>query len=168
MPSLYTQAVMEAYSSAPSGVSVVQTLEISSSAWASNQLLTNCGQDFSAFDENSVYKTFANTSFVIERQKKDDEGVVMFTVSLDNTSLEIKQLINQAYSTNEYPLITFRVFLSSDTTQPAEYPLQLKVISSDANLLTITLNCSNDDDINAQFPRPEYDYKASNFPGLVR
>lgn len=168
MPTLYTQAIAEAYAVAKTNAVVINTLEITHQAWAAPILITNTGSDFSAFDENNVYKTFINTGFDLGRTEKDDQGRVGITVQLDNTSRTIKTLIDQAIESNEYPIITFRVYLSSDITQPAEYPLVLRVESSTASLLTISLKCSNDDDINRQFPRQEFDYKAANFPGLVR
>lgn len=168
MTDLFTAAIKEAYATAKTGAVVIETIEISHSAWAANKLITNTGEEFSAFDENSVYKTFESSSFKVKRTSKDDQGRLIMTVDLDNTNLEIKTLVDLALTVNEYPVLTYRVFLSTDITQPAEYPLVLRVESMSATVTTASLQCTNEDDINLQFPRPDFDYKASNFPGLVR
>lgn len=168
MPSLFTQAIEEAYATAKTVAVVVYTIEINHSAWTSPVLITNYGNDFQAYDEGSVLKTFVNSSFKAKRTIKDDQGRVSMSIELDNTNLSVKQLIEQALEVNENPTLVFRVYLSTDITQPAEFPLNLIVESSSSNVMTVTLNCTNGDDINLQFPRPEFDYKAANFPGLVR
>lgn len=168
MSELLTQAIQEAYATAKTPSAIIYTVELTHSSWVDDLLITNCGEDFNAFDENGIYKTWVNTAFSLSRTNKDEQGRVSTSIILDNTDLIIKSLVDQALSINEYPIMTFRVYLSTDITQPAEFPLVLRVESSTSTVNQIKLDCQNEDDINQQFPRPEYDYKASNFAGLVR
>lgn len=168
-----SQAIQEAYASAPASEVVHHTLEFRHAAWAAPirvvQDVANLTATLEADAPLNPGEAVVFTGYAFQMDLPELSGAAspQVTITIDNVSLEIEDAINQALLTTDLVEVTYRAYLASDLTHPAnDPPLTLTLTSISAGQFQITGNALLGDFGNRRFPFEQYG--AARFPGLVR
>lgn len=168
-----SQAIQEAYASAPSDEVVFHTLELRHASWGAPIRVVRDVVDLTATLEPDAplnpgeAVVFTGYAFNMDLPELSDSASPQVTITIDNVSLEIEDAILQATFSTDLVEVTYRAFLGSDLTQPAnDPPLTLTLASISASQFQVTGNALLGDFGNRRFPFEQY--TAARFPGLVR
>lgn len=166
-------ALKEAYTSAPSGVVLIHTLEFRHQNFTSPIRVVLDNQDFSGRLEASApldpltYVNFTRFAFEFTLPEVQNNADPEIIISMDNVAREIEDALAMASSSPYKISVTYRPFLSTDATAPQmDPPLTMTVNSVQADDFKITARASFGNSSNKAFPAEVYN--AARFPGLVR
>lgn len=166
-----TAAAQEAFASAREGIHILETVELYHPDWASVFRIVNDPADFTGTLEStaprdaSSAQLFTAFSFSVQLPKKGEVGRQELQLSIDNVSLEIFDLIRSNDASNGAVQVIYRMFISSDLTQPGRvHSMFIKSISVTAQ--TVTANCVYADHVNRRFPTLDYD--KATWPGIFK
>ena len=143
---------------------VIPTLEITSTAWAGPILLCNGYDNQTCITEDARTLTFLASGIQIALPKRDTAGTQVLSFAIDNVTGEAQTLVDTALVAGARILMTFRHYLSTDLTAPAEPPLKLIVRDGQMEGTVLTVNAAFFDLINTAWPRRFY--TAAFAPGL--
>lgn len=143
---------------------VIPTLEITSTAWAGPILLCNGYENQTCITEDARTLTFIAAGIQIALPKRDTAGTQVLSFAIDNVTGEAQALVDGALVAGARILMTFRHYLSTDLTAPAEPPLRLVVRDGTMEGTVLTVNAAFFDLINTAWPRRFY--TADFSPGL--
>lgn len=164
--STLSQAIREAYASAPVDVVVYHTLELNHPAFTSPIYVVNDWSDLNAQLENGDPVTFLRFAFRLTRPEVGHTGIPTITVEIDNVSRDILANVQLAMQSTEMITLTYRQYISSDLSGPQNDPPMTMVLSNiSADVFKVTATASFGDLHNKRFPTEEY--TAERFPGLV-
>jgi hypothetical protein len=170
--SLLSQALKEAYASAPSNTIIFSTLELRHPAFTQPIRVVRDYQDLVATLEDSApvnagqSVTFIRFAFDITKPEVSSTGVPQVTITLDNVSREIVANVELAMDTRELIQVTYREYLNTDLSGPQNDPPITMVISTvSADVFKVTAVAGFPDLMNKKFPRTAYN--SDEFPGLV-
>ena len=170
--STLTQALKEAYASAPDNTVAYHTLEIYHPAFSTPIRVVRDFVDLSARLEStaprdaSAYVTFVGYAFDIVPPEVSTAGVPQCQITIDNVSRDIMANLEAAIATNVPITVIYRMFLSTDLTAPQNNPpMALTIISIQADVFKITATATFGDLVNKRFPAQLYTIET--FPGLV-
>lgn len=135
---------------------VIPTLEITCAAWAAPLLLCNGWEDHICTTEDSRVLTFRASGIQVALPKRNTSGTQMLTFAIDNVTGDAQRLIDQALEAGERVHLTFRHYLSSDKSAPAEPPLRFVVRDGAMEGATVQINAAFYDAINTAWPRAFY------------
>lgn len=174
-----SQAIKEAYASAPSDVIILHTLELRHPAFVddeSNQMAVRVVRDnvdltarleATAPLNASEMVTFTAMGFDLELPSINTAPVPEITITLDNVSRELVKHLDAAVATQNKIEITYRPYLSDDLEAPQlDPPFTLILTEVNANALRITGRARMLDIGNKAFPSEVYNSK--KFSGLSR
>ena len=168
-----SEAIKEAYASAPSADVIYHTLEIRHVSFATPIRVVRDKVNLSATLEStapadpSTEVTFIGYSFDFIPPEVATSGTPQLVIEIDNVSREILANIELAMSTSDLLEVTYRAFLSSDLGGPQnDPPLSLTIFSIHATPMLIRAVAGFSDINNKKFPSEEY--TAEEFPGLVQ
>ncbi len=177
-PSL-TQAIQEAYASAPSDVVILHTLELRHPEFIDENgqvmaiRLVRDYQDLIAGLEDDAplnageQVTFIAMGFNLELPAVDTAPVPEITITLDNVSGELIPHVDKAVNSGQQIEVTYRPYLSTDTSCPQMVPpLTLVLCDVEADVMRIIGRARMLDIGNKRFPAQRYTVK--QFPGLVQ
>jgi len=168
-----SEALKEAYASAPADDIIYHTLEFRHPAWVTPirvvrdfvSLTATLEADAPANPSEAV--VFTGYPFDMVRPELTDDAAPQLTITIDNVSLEIEDAINQAQLTTDQVEVTYRPYLASDLSAPSmDPPITFTVASISATQFQLTATAVLGDFGNRRFPFEEY--TATRFPGLVR
>lgn len=151
-----SEALERAYASAPLASYPIDTLEISSDAFAAPFRLAQAFEDIEATLETSETVTFTAAAIGISLPQRGIQGREDLLFQLDNVSGEAISTLRLALDSGEQITVIYRVFLSDDLLAPAERPLTLIATSAKANTKTMTIAASFRDFVNKEWPRRRY------------
>ena len=174
-----SEAIKEAYASAPVDVIIHHTLELSHPSFRDDQgrptavrvvrdhqnLTATLEADAPINAGEAVEFIALNFEFVLPSE--DDRGAVPeIVISIDNVGKTLMQYLDAAVET-EIPIsITYRPYLSTDLTAPhITPPLTMTLRNIDVTPFRVTARASFSDLANKRFPSKNYD--AATFPGLT-
>ena len=168
-----SEALKEAYASAPNNVVVINTLEIRHPAFTapirvvSDFAPVTAKLEAGAPVDGGQMVEFQPFAFELTMPEVTEKGVPELGLKIDNVSREILQNIELAISLPQKLELTYRAFLSNDLAAGPhnDPPLHLTIISIEGDAMSITAKASIADFINRKFPGEEYD--ESKFPGLI-
>lgn len=167
-----SQALAEAYASAPVRDVVYHTLELRHAAFSTPIRIVRDNRDLSARLEASApqnageYVVFVAFAFDLVKPEISSTGVPQCTIEIDNVSREIIANIELSMTSIEPVQVTYREFLSSDLSRPQnDPPMTLVLTSISADVFRVRAVASFADVGNRRFPGE--DYTAERFPGLV-
>jgi hypothetical protein len=168
-----SEALKEAYASAPSDVVVVNTLEIRHPAFTapirvvSDFTPVTARLETEAPQDAGLMVEFQPFAFELSLPEMTEKGVPELGLKIDNVSREILQNIELAINLPQKLELTYRAFLSNDLASGPhnDPPLHLTIVSIEADALSINAKASIADFINRKFPGEEYD--EAKFPGLI-
>lgn len=164
--STLSQAIKEAYASAPSDVIVYHTLEINHPSFTQPIYVVRDWTDLTATLETSEEVTFIRYAFDLTKPEVSATGVPQCQVTIDNVSREILANIQLALQSIDKITMTYREYISTDLSGPQnDPPLTMTVLSIKADVFRITATAGFGDMVNKRFPSQEY--TAERFPGLV-
>lgn len=174
-----SQAIKEAYASAPSDVVILHTLELRHPSFLdefSNPIAVRVvrdNNDLTARLEATAplntgeMVTFTAMGFDLELPPVDTAPVPEISITLDNVSRELVKHLDAAVETQDKIEITYRPYLSDDLEGPQlDPPFTLILTEVTADALRITGRARMLDIGNKAFPSDVYN--ALKFPGLSR
>jgi len=172
--STLSQAIKEAYASAPCSSIIYHTLEIYHPSFTvpirvvRDNITLTATLEASAPRNASEAVNFLGYQFDLTPPEVSTSGVPQCTVEIDNVSREILAQIELAVAGGAPDLITitYRAFLSDDLTGPQnDPPLTLTVSDITANVFRISATAGFPNLANKRFPSQEY--TSERFPGLI-
>lgn len=166
-----SDALKEAYASAPD-VPTVHTLEFRHETLTEPIRLALWNSAWTAYLEADAPAnpgeevTFAAYRLDFKKPKISSDGVPVMSITIDNISRVIGEALGAATRSSSPVQMTYREYLSNDTSGPQnDPPTTLEVIDATADLMLVTITCGVESLMNRKFP---YDtYTAQRFPGLV-
>lgn len=168
-----SEAIKEAYASAPSDVVIINTIEIRHPAFEEPIRVVSDFVPVTAMLEPNapvnggemvMFQAFA---FELTLPEVMDRGVPELALRIDNVSREIIKNIELAMGLPDKLELTYRAFLSNDLAGGPhnDPPLHLTITSIEADALAVDARASIADFVNKKFPNKEYDER--QFPGLI-
>lgn len=143
---------------------VIPTLEITCAAWDEPILLCNGFDDQQCVTEDDRTLTFRASAMAASLPKRDTSGTQKLTFGIDNVTGEAQQRIDEALESGEMVYLTFRHYLASDKSAPAENPLKFVVKGGEMQGSMHKITAAFFDMINTAWPRRFY--TAAFAPGL--
>ena len=174
-----SQAIKEAYASAPSDIVILHTLELRHPSFLDdngnliavrvvrdNKDLTARLEPTAPLNANEMV-TFTAMGFDLELPPIDTSPVPEISITLDNVSRELVKHLDAAVQTQDKIEITYRPYLSDDLEGPQlDPPFTLILSEVSASNLRITGRARMLDIGNRSYPSDIY--TASKFLGLSR
>lgn len=169
----YSEALAEAYASAPEDVVVLDTLEFrhpefTDSVFVVNDLTTLSAQlEATAPLHPSSYVTFQPVAFRFARPSESEGGAAPeVTVTVDNVARVLIPYLDLVKASRDPIQVTWRPYLASDLTAPhMNPPLTLTATGVQADMNSVVIRAGFSDLTNRRFPAREY--TARLFPGLT-
>lgn len=176
--STLSQAIREAYASAPSDLVIYHTLELRHPAfvdeygnpapirvvrdWADLTVTLEDSAPLNAGEE----VTFIRFSFDFNKPEVAATGVPQLTIEIDNVDRAIVANIEAALTTTDLVEATYREFISSDLSGPQnDPPIHMTIMSITADVFKVKAVAGFPDLMNRRFPTLEYSSEV--FPGLA-
>lgn len=174
-----SEALKEAYASAPSDVILLHTLELRHPSFVDengeptairvvrdniNHICTL--EDSAPLDAGNAVE-FIAMGFDLELPPVEAIPVPEITLTLDNVSTEIIQYLDRAVETQDMIEMTYRPYLSNDLSCPQmNPPITLVITEIMADISKISATARMMDIGNKSFPAENYTVK--KYPGLSR
>lgn len=168
-----SEALKEAYASAPSNVVIVETLEMRHAAFTepvrvvlAHEPMELRLESTAPIDAGAVV-SFVPFAFELTLPEIIDSGIPEMGIQIDNVSQEIIKNIELAMPSPEKLEITYRAYLSNDLLGGPQNdpPLTLNITQIEADAMSIRAKASIADFINKKFPG--INYTDERFPGLM-
>lgn len=181
MPAPYTDALEEAYASAPADEVVLDTIELHAIGPDGSHIfqpepirIVLDDADCVATLEQTAPRhagqavTFRGFRFDVTLQPSQATGVPEMELGVDNVSDEIEDALAQAVEAHAKILVIYRAYLASNPNAPQNTPIILTGINpvADDSTRRVTMRCSAADWLNKQVPSQVY--TRARFPGLSR
>lgn len=167
-----SQAIKEAYASAPTNSVILHTLEFRHPSFTTPLRVVNDHADLSACLESDApvnagqYVTFSRYAFSFSMPEVGVSGLPEITVSIDLVSRDILGYLDSAAQSSENIQLTYRPYLSNDLSAPQMTPpITLTVIGVECDVFQARCKASYGDFVNRRWPFQVYD--TDRFPGLV-
>jgi hypothetical protein len=174
-----SEAIREAYTSAPSDVVILHTLELRHPGFLDEQgaptaiRVVRDRVDLFAHLESSAplhpgeEVRFVAMAFDLNLPAVDSMPVPEVEITLDNVTREVMRHLDAAVQSQQMIEVTYRPYLSNDLSGPQmDPPLTLVLSFVEANPLRISARARMVDIGNKAFPGRTY--TAKEFPGLTR
>lgn len=176
---MLSEALKEAYASAPSDVTILHTLELrhptffddNGNRTAIRVVRDNIShfctlEDTAPLDAGKTVE-FIAMAFDLQLPPVETVPVPEITLTLDNVSTEIIQYLDNAIETQDMIEMTYRPYLSDDKSCPQmNPPITLVITDIQVDVLKITATARMMDIGNKSFPAENY--TVSKYPGLSR
>lgn len=142
----------------------IPTIELSSAAWADSLYLCAGFEDRVFSLETGSAVTFLATGLDATLPKKGNDASQVLGVAIDNVRGEAQRRLDAAKAVSARVLMTYRLYLDSDPTAPAERPMVMDVLSFSAKGATIELQGGYFNLVNSSWPR--FRYTTDFSPGI--
>lgn len=143
---------------------LIPTLELECTAWAAPERICHGFEDITATDENGVAKTYQAGGIQLALPKRDTTGTQLLTFAVDNVSGRAQQLLDASIEAQARVRLTFRQYLSTDLSAPADRPLKFDVRDMVMQGSVVQITAAFFDLINTAWPRRYY--TAEFAPGI--
>lgn len=181
---IWSQAIQEAYASAPSSEVILHTLELRHPAFSGTaiRVVMDYGDDYMVDGEEvsghylglegdapvqaSQTVFFQSCMFSLDLPEQKDGALPTIQVELDNVTRLVMEYLDEAIGQKAPMDLTYREYIASDKTAPQFIlgGLTLKEVKSNLGRVTGTAQFS--DLVNKSFPRKLY--RPGEFQGLVQ
>ena len=163
-PSLQ-DAIKEAYTIAPSGKVVLDTLEIRQTGVQVPIYLVKAKVGITATDENGDDRNFEPCGFQFTLPPENEDGFRSLNVAIDNIGRRVSDFVSAAKSQKVPVEMIYRPYLSDDLTAPQLIPpLLLYLKDVQVTAAQVTGRATFMDIVNKKFPSELY--IRSRFPAL--
>lgn len=142
----------------------IPTIELRSTAWADSIFICAGYFDQVLTLEDGRAITFQAAALDATLPKKDNQGSQVLGVAIDNVRGEAQRRLDAAKAAGAKVFMTYRVYLESDPTAPAERPMEMEVLSFNAKGPTVELQGGYFNLIGSAWPRFRYTTEFS--PGI--
>lgn len=162
-----SQAIKEAYASAPADVVCYDTLEFDHPAFSEPIYVVRDWDDLTATLEDGVTEvTFVRYGFDLLKPEVSPDGTPVCQVVVDAVPNEILEYFRQAAQSTTKVTMRYRQYLSTDLSAPQnDPPLTATLTNIKADVFRVRAVAGFGDYRNRRFPTD--DYTAERFPGLV-
>lgn len=167
-----SQAIKEAYASAPANVVIYHTLELRHPAFTTPIRVVRDFANLTAALEATAPANpgetvdFVAFAFEFTKPEVSSTGVPQITITLDNVDRSIVANIEAAMGTTDLVQVTYREYLSTDLSAPQNNPpLSMTIMSVTADVFKVSAVAGFPDLMNRRFPTAEYSPEV--FPGLA-
>lgn len=171
--STLSQALKEAYASAPSGQIIYITLELRHSLLTEPIRVVCDKTDLEAYLEPDAPLNpgeevfFRRYAFDLQRPEVSPSGIPTAQLTIDNVSREITAAIETVLSSSEPIKATFREYLSTDLSGPQnDPPMHMDVLEIKADVFRVTATIGFQNLMNKKFPTVSY--TSDVFPSLAQ
>jgi hypothetical protein len=165
MNAALSEAIKEAYASAPSNVAVLETLEISHPSIGGTIYIVKNREDLTLTLEDDTEQLFEGVGFRMALPASGDNGVQELTITIDNVDRRISDFLNTAKDYQTPVVVKYRPYLSNDLTTPQmENPIVLFLTDVRVTVFEINAKASFADILNKKFPTQLY--TRSRFPSI--
>ena len=174
-----SEALKEAYASAPSDITILHTLELRHPTFfddngnptairvVRDNISHICTLEETASLDAGKAVEFIAMAFDLQLPPIENIPVPEITLTLDNVSTEIIQYLDNAIETQDMIEMTYRPYLSHDTSCPQmNPPITLVITDIQVDVLKITATARMMDIGNKSFPAENY--TITKYPGLSR
>ena len=162
-----TTALQEARASAPSGETIIQTLELVHPLWPAHYYLTNHPLAFDAHLETGVTAHFVPFPFGIVLPSIDGAGQQDMQIAISNADQSVADAVRAAHADPTINIeAVYREFLGSDPGALQSAPVRLVFDSIQISDEAVSGTAGRSDVLNRRFPGIWYDLQ--RFPGLDR
>jgi len=170
-PSL-SDAIQEAYATAPAGEVILHTLEFRHPAFTQPLRVVRDRADLNATLESTAPEnpneevTFVQFAFDLELPDVTSGSSPELLLTMDNVSRDVMGYLDQAANSQNLIEVTYRPYLLTDTSEPQmNPPLTMTLKEVECDIFKITARCGFGDFANRPFPRDVYDLQ--RFAGLL-
>lgn len=157
-------SIIETVYAAGSTDVILNTVEIFSDAWDDPIVLVQDNSDHEIITEDERTLIAKQCGMAVALPKRDNTGAQNLTFAVDGARPEASGLIRSAIRDQVPVYLTYRCYLLSDLSEPAETPYYLVVRSMQAQADHIELTAGLFDLIDMRWPRNVYN--SINAPGL--
>ena len=141
---------------ASGGDCIISTLELSCPAWSEPVLICNGFENQTCITEDLRTLVFIAAGIDVALPKKGNTGGQTLTFAIGNVTGEAQQKIDQALDDEQRITATYRMFLASDKSTPAEPPYKMTVLGGTMQGAGVQIQCGFFDLINTKWPRELY------------
>lgn len=170
-PSL-SDAIQEAYATAPAGEVVLHTLEFRHPSFTQPLRVVRDRADLNATLESTAPEnpneevTFVQFAFDLELPDVTNGSSPELLLTMDNVSRDVMGYLDLAANSQNLIEVTYRPYLLTDTSEPQmNPPLTMTLKEVECDIFRITARCGFGDFANRPFPRDVYDLQ--RFAGLL-
>lgn len=150
------------HASAPTDEVQYHTVEINIAGQAPIRIVR--GYENMYFGVDGVMRLFEAGGIELALPAKNTTGQQRLNFTLAGIEETIQRYIDGALETDQSVMITYRVYLKSDLTEPAQRRLRMEIKGGQLEGDESVFECGFYDLLNAAWPRPQYD--SNNAPGL--
>ena len=160
-----SEAIREAYASAPAEQVILHTLGLTHPDWSAPVYLVRDHQDFTARLEDGKEVTFTAAAFDFSIPDVKQTSVPQIEVRLDNVTGHLIPFIDEAARSSTPTTMTYRPYLVADPEGPqTSPPLELILSRIQIDTTTLTATAILTDMGKRTFPGREY--RLADFPAL--
>lgn len=143
---------------------IIRTLELSCAAWQTPVLICNGFKDQQLVTEDGRTLIFTAANIGITLPKKNNKGNQALAFSVDNTTGEPQQKVDQAREVRAKITATYRTYASGNKLAPAEKPYTMTLQTDSIQGNVAQLQCGFFDMIGVAWPRLLY--TLNQYPAL--
>lgn len=143
----------------------IPTLELTCPAWAASVFICAGFDDQVCTLEDGRTVTFQAAGLDVSLPKKSNDGGQSLGVAIDNVRGDAQALVDQAKDAQALITLTYRSFLDSDHSAPADKPIRMQVLSVSIEGPKVQFTAGYFDLINTAWPRDRYTVDFA--PGLA-
>lgn len=175
----YSEAIAEAYASAPVDEVILDTIELYHPAFTNEFGQPSAIRVVRAYEDWSLrledgailgggtYVMFLACDFEFTLPEFSEDGNPQLQLTIGNVSREITRHLEQAQQSLTPIRVTYRPYLTTDTSLPQMIPpIELQLHEVDIDVFQATGTCILEDLHNYPFPNEKY--TTARFPGLRR
>ena len=143
------------YASSPTSEILISTLEISHPAIDTVYV---CGgfEDISAQTESGMTVNFIAGAIDVSLPARDSTGQQHLMFAIDNVMGTVQRTIDAIINAGGQATLTYRQYLHSDLSQPADPPLVMAIVGGFLKGGTAQIRASYYDILNTAWPRKRY------------
>lgn len=138
---------------------VIPTFEITCAAWSESILICTGFDNIVCQTEDDRTLVFVGCGIDVALPKKDTNGSQSVTFAIDGISGEPQRLITDALDAKAQIDMTFRLYVSSDLTYPAETPYKFIVRGGQCDRMIVQITAGLFDLTDYAWPRDTYNSK---------
>lgn len=141
---------------ASGGDVIIPTLELTCDAWTEPVLICAGFENQACVTEDARALTFVAAGIDVSLPKKSNTGAQNINFAIDNITGEPQRKIDEALEAEERVIMTYREFLASDKSAPAQAPYRFVVRGGSMQGTSVQITAGFFDAINTAWPRDLY------------
>lgn len=141
---------------ASGGDVIIPTLELTCPAWGEPTLLCRGYENQTCITEDGRTLTFLASGIQVALPAKDNRGAQNLNFAIDNVTGEAQQRIDQALEAEQRIMLTYREFLATDKSTPADVPFIFTILSGRMIGPTLQVSAGFFNAIGTAWPRKLY------------